>query len=94
MFLEKQASSNGEHDGRDYDSQVQAQLEQLIKHKELTEAQARKLYQNDLREQIAYNKLLKVSCLFSELPRFSEFRDAAGINAKMMMLMFKNDCEI
>ncbi|XP_050554359.1 golgin subfamily A member 6-like protein 22 [Spodoptera frugiperda] len=42
-----------------YQEQLGRQLEQLVQHRELTEAQARKLYQKQLLDQIAYNKLIK-----------------------------------
>ncbi|KAF9796010.1 hypothetical protein SFRURICE_010107 [Spodoptera frugiperda] len=42
-----------------YQEQLGKQLEQLVQHRELTEAQARKLYQKQLLDQIAYNKLIK-----------------------------------
>ncbi|KOB74443.1 polyprotein [Operophtera brumata] len=48
-------------DRDEYQKQVHDQLEQLVAHKQLTDAQARKLHQNNLLEQIEYNKLLKVS---------------------------------
>ncbi|CAB3226141.1 unnamed protein product [Arctia plantaginis] len=43
----------------EYNRQVKKQLDQLVKHKQLTDAQARKLHQNDLVKQIEYNKILK-----------------------------------
>ncbi|XP_075986117.1 uncharacterized protein LOC142983138 isoform X2 [Anticarsia gemmatalis] len=42
-----------------YDGQVLKQIDQLVKHKELTDAQARKLHQSDVVNQIRYNELLK-----------------------------------
>ncbi|KAJ8708298.1 hypothetical protein PYW07_010423 [Mythimna separata] len=46
-----------------YQSQLSKQLEQLVAHKEMTEAQARKLHQKNLLQQMQYNQLLKGSYL-------------------------------
>ncbi|KAF9409841.1 hypothetical protein HW555_010919, partial [Spodoptera exigua] len=42
-----------------YQRQLGAQLDQLVRHRDLTEAQARKLFQAQLLQQIQYNKLIK-----------------------------------
>ncbi|CAB3226143.1 unnamed protein product [Arctia plantaginis] len=43
----------------DYNKQVSEQLEKLVKHKELTDSQARKLDQKDIQRQIEYNRVLQ-----------------------------------
>ncbi|XP_075986163.1 uncharacterized protein LOC142983170 [Anticarsia gemmatalis] len=51
----------------EYNRQQFKHLEELVKHKQLTDAQARKLHQRDLLGQIDYNKLLKERALKEEL---------------------------
>ena len=44
----------------EYQAQVNRQLDQLVAHRQLTEAQARKLHQTHLQQQMDYNTLLKI----------------------------------
>ncbi|CAH1641837.1 unnamed protein product [Spodoptera littoralis] len=50
---------DADRDMLEYQQQLGKQLDQLVQHRELTEAQARKLFQKQLLEQIEYNKLIK-----------------------------------
>ncbi|KAJ0171922.1 hypothetical protein K1T71_012685 [Dendrolimus kikuchii] len=56
----------------EYQRQVQRQLEELVKHKQLTDAQARKLHQKNLTEQIKYNNLLKERAHQEELDQIKK----------------------
>lgn len=59
---EREEQQKMDEDYQQYDRQVRKQLDELVKHKELTKAQARKLHQNDLLKQVEYSKILKVRC--------------------------------
>lgn len=56
----RQANANENDDYNEYQQQLYKQMQQLVDHKELTDAQARKLYQTQLLQQMEYSKLLKV----------------------------------
>ncbi|XP_026731082.1 cilia- and flagella-associated protein 53-like [Trichoplusia ni] len=65
------------HDDDGYYKQVFNQMSQLVAHKEMTEAQARKLYKNQLLEQMEYNKLLKERAKQEELEQRKKCQLAA-----------------
>lgn len=61
QMKEKEDALRNRYDATDdYNKQVSEQLDKLVKHKELTDAQARRLNLKDLQGQIEYNKVLKV----------------------------------
>ncbi|KAM3958403.1 uncharacterized protein ACR2FA_007553 [Aphomia sociella] len=61
----------------EYHRQLFAQLQQLVDHKELTDAQARKTHQRHLLDQIEYNKLLKDRAKQEELNQIKKCQLAA-----------------
>ncbi|KAJ8708635.1 hypothetical protein PYW08_010017 [Mythimna loreyi] len=60
----------------EYQRQLKKQLDELVAHKELTEAQARKLHQKNLQQQIEYNKLLKERIKEEELEQRKKYKIA------------------
>ncbi|CAB3237860.1 unnamed protein product [Arctia plantaginis] len=56
---ESEEQQKMEEEYQEYDRQVRKQLDELVKHKELTGAQARKLHQGDLMKQVEYSRMLK-----------------------------------
>ncbi|XP_072946535.1 uncharacterized protein [Epargyreus clarus] len=61
----------------EYQRQLFEQLQQLVEHKQLTDAQARKTHQQQLLEQIEYNKLLKERAKQEEIDQIKKGQLAA-----------------
>uniref|UniRef100_A0A2A4JSE0 Uncharacterized protein n=1 Tax=Heliothis virescens TaxID=7102 RepID=A0A2A4JSE0_HELVI len=75
--LARERKAREDDDQVEYQRQVFKQVEELVKHKELTEAQARKIFQSQLLEQIDYNKLLKERARLEELDQLRKCEKAA-----------------
>ncbi|CAH0598350.1 unnamed protein product [Chrysodeixis includens] len=65
------------HDDDGYYNDLADQISKLVQHKEMTDAQARKLYQTQLLEQMKYNKLLKDRAIQEELEQRKKCQLAA-----------------
>nr|XP_049706269.1 cilia- and flagella-associated protein 53 [Helicoverpa armigera] len=75
--LTRERKAKEDADQVEYQRQVFKQVEALVKHRELTEAQARKIFQSQLLEQIDYNKLLKDRARAEELDQIRKCESAA-----------------